>query len=760
MQASDFAIGLLMFSSIGLLLCGVAYVILKKRTVHNDSIFLKEKRKVSVNFWHTMYQKLLHFPVTRRYVHRLRKQFELFFPGDTREVIAMTCKVVLTVFVAMLLLAVGIAFINPSVYMALCGAITAVVINEQVVRSVVNYNEKKLLVELDIFTELVQFHYLQSRMIDEAIQDSLVGKNKLAERHGNQILKVLQSEDLDDDLNRYNNSVTNKFLREFMCICVTTFLYGDSELGGRSRFLESLKGLKERIGSELTRVAEVQFRFRMLPIMCILPMFALEAISGWAISTVSELEAYYHGYYGLIATVACLLACIVCYLMINQLKDVRLADLSDHQFLVWITSIPTVRKAFTSYFNKNYGLKLRCEKMLKQTGSRLTADTLLAKRLLFGVVTIISTVVLCLGMHFYVRNRITSQVTGTGSKSSTASETDSVIMMLMIRGYTAKYLDYDAVAAYNAELPPEGERASGMNAEVKQFWKSVLLADFEEGSGCSIPEEMAMQVIHQYNVEHSSSTRLYTAYLGTGTEELREYDVSMVREAYEQLENMRVAAEEPKAIKLGILNESVAEDVMNRVYDYQGAYFHWYELLIAMMLGVAAFWVPYIWLLYTKRDSQQLMEFEVMQFQALIMILMPIKRMSAPLIMDWMLMFAEIFRPGIHRCIVELPADESKAFNDLIESEPYAPFQDLIRKMQMCDKVGVFKAFYNMEVTHQNFVEHRKQSENVRLETNSALAQTLVFVPLLCVLFVYLIAPFIVESFGQLTTTMYQMQSM
>ena len=71
----------------------------------------------------------------------------------------------------------------------------------------------------------------------------------------------------------------------------------------------------------------------------------------------------------------------------------------------------------------------------------------------------------------------------------------------------------------------------------------------------------------------------------------------------------------------------------------------------------------------------------------------------------------------------------------------------------MCDKVNVGQAFASMDVTQQNFTELYQQENTHRLEAGVSLANMLVMIPLLTILALYLVIPFIVEAFGQLSTT-------
>lgn len=726
-------------------------------TSAESSIFTAKKKKhVHTSNYDKLYNNLENMFGVKGYTRKIRGVFEMYFPGDERLIKELTVKMVVGIFTFLVASIVIVLMLKPTVYMLFCTVVLVYVINDQVVHYIITSNEAKMLLELDNFIELLQFNFLQNSMIDEALHDCMIGKNKLIERHVQKILDVIQSENMEDALYVYNATVRNNFLKELMCICVTVFQYGDTKIDGRSSFLDNLKRLKDRIGSASVDNNELKYNFMMLPILCVIPLFAAQFLKDWAISMIPELEAYFNGYYGFIVTIVCAVVSIVSYVLVNALREDGMVDLSDHAFLQWISDIPFIHGRLVAYYNSNYGKELQISKLLRQLGSRLTVYTLAIKRMLFAVIAFVVTLSGIYGFNTYMRYHITSHVTGTGSKSSAASEEESIVMMLLIKGYTTKYLDYNAVDAYNEA---NGTNVVSLNDAVKSHWEKELINDIESGN-VEISDEDAMIVIQQYNEEHSTSTNLYTAYLGTTDGAIRDYDEDMINMANKQLKGFITTAESPSPLSLPIFESSVTDDVIEAVTTYQNSYVHWYHVFVCVLLSCIAFMIPYVWLLYNKRSMQFQLQSEVMQFHALVMILMPVKGISAQTILDWMLIFSNVFHKSIHTCTIKMTSAEKEAFDGLIAAEPYEPFRDLVRKLQMCDKVGVASAFATIGVTRNNYVEKSKQESKHRAMTNSALAVMIVYIPVIVIFALFLAVPFLSESFGQLNTTLYEMTQM
>lgn len=743
---------------VALVLLLLVYAVLKHREDKvDDNVFTKKNKHVHSSHSKRVYENLQSVPLIRAYTRKIHGVFEMYFPGDERTIIEMTDKVVLMILAVVAAVMAIILALRSTLFTVFCGVVLVYVVSDSIVQYTVDKINRQLYRELDNFIELLQFNYLQSHMIEEALSDSIVGKNKLVEKHMKKILDVLRADDFDDAMNIYNTAVSDRFLKELACICFSVFQYGDPIVDNQHSFLKNLKMLKGRIGAEVTRKNEVDFRFRFRGLICIAPLFFVSSLKNWAIKEIPELESFFNGYYGFTAIIVCTVVCIVSYFLNNVLKSDGLLDLSEHNFLTWVSELPPIKKQLTSYYNANYGRKLQYVKLLKQVGSKLTVYTLAVKRFLFAIVTMVVTIVLFIGMNIYTKDTIQNSITGKGSRSSAANEEESIVMMLMIKGYTNYYLEHDILRDYNSA---NGTKVQTINDDVKNFWQDQLFDEFDTGRVIEISDDDAMQVIKQYNKEHSTSTKLYTAYFGTEDGQLRTPDADMMELAEKQLSGLVETACGKKPLSLELFEESVATDVMDRVMSYKNAYVHWYHVFISCIAGSIAFFIPYVWILINKRSLQQLLEAEVMQFQAIVLVLMPIKSMSPQTIMDWLFMFSRAFRSGIHRCLIMLPASEEKAFDDLIEEEKYEPFQDLIRKMKMCDRVGVQNAFSTLEVTRNNFAERNKQAAAQRLEKNADLSGALILVPAAVVFGAILAVPFLLEAFGELSTTMSRMSTM
>jgi hypothetical protein len=202
----------------------------------------------------------------------------------------------------------------------------------------------------------------------------------------------------------------------------------------------------------------------------------------------------------------------------------------------------------------------------------------------------------------------------------------------------------------------------------------------------------------------------------------------------------------------------LSDEILRRITHYEKSYYHWYYLIISVLLSVLFSYIPYIILLLKKQLMQMSMEDEVMQFQAIIIMLMHIKKMNIETILDWLENFAEVFCPAIRECADTYSYDEELAFSLLKEKEPFLPFVRIVQNLEACDKVGIVKAFDEIKSDRNYFIEKRKQENEIIITNKAVIGKVLAYIPMFLTLVLYLILPFVLESISRLMGYIKQIQ--
>lgn len=203
--------------------------------------------------------------------------------------------------------------------------------------------------------------------------------------------------------------------------------------------------------------------------------------------------------------------------------------------------------------------------------------------------------------------------------------------------------------------------------------------------------------------------------------------------------------------------EEIKEEVNTRILSYQKISYHILYLLPCAAAGWLISYLPILLVLCRKYFRQLNMEDEVMQLQSIILMLVYIKRMNVEILLEWMENFSDIFREPLIECVDHFSYDEELALERLKERVPFLPFVRIAEDLQACDRLGVEAAFDEIAGQRDFFADKRKQDNEITLSNKGVIAKAAAYVPLVMLLGLYLIVPFVLESMSQLMGYMAEM---
>lgn len=203
--------------------------------------------------------------------------------------------------------------------------------------------------------------------------------------------------------------------------------------------------------------------------------------------------------------------------------------------------------------------------------------------------------------------------------------------------------------------------------------------------------------------------------------------------------------------------EEIAEEAKARIMAYQKIHYHLYYLLPCIAAGWISSFFPVLLVLCRRYFRKLNMEDEVMQLQSIILMLVYIKRMNVEILLEWMENFSDIFREPFIECVDHFSYDEELALEKLKERVPFLPFVRIVEDMEACDRLGVEAAFDEIAGQRDFFADKRKQDNEITLANKGVIARAAAYVPLVMLLGLYLIVPFVLESMSQLMGYMAEM---
>ncbi len=173
--------------------------------------------------------------------------------------------------------------------------------------------------------------------------------------------------------------------------------------------------------------------------------------------------------------------------------------------------------------------------------------------------------------------------------------------------------------------------------------------------------------------------------------------------------------------------------------------------LIFFMSIFISFAMGYISLIVKRQIIIMNTEDEIVRFQAVILMLMYIDKISTQQLLGAVSDFAVIFKEDINGLIRGLSYKGKKIFEESKNKTQFLPFAKLLNGFIACDTLPICKAFQDIDSDRKYYIEkHRQESEEI-IERKSAIAKTLAYVPLCLVIIIKLIIPFVVEGISRLS---------
>lgn len=724
-----------------------------------ESIFLANKGKAKFNRILLLYNTLDNLPPTKKYLNRLRREFEMVAPGDERFAKERATWITLFTWGGGALATILVLLLKPTLYMFFIVMFTVYIVSQEAVNTIVEKNEMTLMTQFLQFLSRFRYHYLIDNTVDDAIMDSIAEVPHLMQLHAKLILSVLQSDSqkIDEELLRYKNAISNLYLKQFLAICVTTMQNGDQKVDGQSLCLTNVKDLRVDVEIEIRKRKDIRAGFGGAVIMVAVPVYTLQAISNWGVSTISSLQSFYYGTMGSVMMMGAFVVTIATYAKINQMRETHHQQASEHYVLRAVCEWKLVKKFTTNYWNVNYGKKLRLEKLLKRTGSNLHAEHFLVQSILCGFAAFFASLVILLASNVSTRDYINTDYSSIASEATSGTEEQLIIVMMLTKYYYDFYRDQDILELYKQAT---GQNVDKYTEDVQTWFNSQLEQHFSEG-GAQLSEEDTIALIQQYNQINSASTMMYTKLFGTtGVPVYDENDIEN-KKAFNQMKKLiESAAEKEPLYNTTGLYELVEKYTYNKYTAYHNTYFHWWFYLIAVIALVVVYNVPMFLMRSKEEELQIVMQDEVIQYHAIILLLIYFENVNALTILEWMNIFSEVFTTSIARCITDFTMNEQDALQKLYDSEPYEPFQRIVENLMMVDDVGVLQAFNELSATRKSNQESRSQDNKNIIAKRAEKAGMLMQAPLWYVALGYLVGPMIIEAFKQMANMVSEISTM
>lgn len=141
---------------------------------------------------------------------------------------------------------------------------------------------------------------------------------------------------------------------------------------------------------------------------------------------------------------------------------------------------------------------------------------------------------------------------------------------------------------------------------------------------------------------------------------------------------------------------------------------------------------------------------EILNLQAMILLLIDVPNLTLMKLLDTLGSYGELYRKKLLRCADAYAAEDVKSLEQLFEEEENPAFRQLAGRILASERVGLKAAFSEMAADRHFFREQLKLDMEQERKEKAANAQVIAFLPMMFLMFAYLILPFLVVSLEQM----------
>jgi len=418
----------------------------------------KEKKNIGIslatskrktNVFMKIYKTLSGKPLVKTYLDHIRRRYEILYPGDEKEIAAQTMKTAMVTWISCLL-AISILWVNQLNYINLwVGILLIYVINNEIIGYMINRTETKLLEDMVVFLSEVRHNYYVNRMVDDAVLGAMEGLGYEMKVHAVKLYNILISNNLKDEVAKYNAVTHNKYLKMFLSLCVGVLEYSDKKVRGQYLFIFNIENLKKEIHIEILKQKKLRFLFSGITFVTLAAIIPLNAIKKFGLSMMPELDSFYNGKSGILLVTFTLITAMVVYKVNNHLKETKQLLPKKYYYLKRLEQIKAIKLALDNYTEKHYGKMLKLQDILKRMGETITPRQLLLQRMIAAGVAFTLSLLFMFYIHQNNRNNLLTKVPNLNTNFSVMNSSQQEMMKEIILKKVNEYKECKNVTKEN-----------------------------------------------------------------------------------------------------------------------------------------------------------------------------------------------------------------------------------------------------------------------------------------------------------------------
>ena len=763
----------------------IAFLILQKKNKANKSIALQkmltsnESALSSGAMLQKIYTKLIRLPIINRYVYKIRRRLELLHDDDEYTIRNETAKIALKGIIYTLVAAIVLTYINrEDLFMMIVSLIGVLVVVENLTDMMVNKIEDTLLrQQLELFSE-VRHAYHETNMVEEALYEASLLEDMEVVIQADKIYEILISAEPELELEKYYDIAPNRFLKAFAGISYLTKEFGDRKIGGISLYLKNMNNITQELQLEILKRDKLDYLFNSLTYIALAPILFILPLKNWAMNSFESTRDFYEGPGGFLAQLGLLVLIFLSYSLLKRVKDnsdrTRAEDEKETPWQERVYRLPIIEQFIDQLMPKSTQKEyVKMRNLLKETNSHMKMEWLYVNRVVWCVVGFFISIFVISQAHAITINNILYSTTSESAVFGQMSDSDKNAgdaLSAFDRFFISNLVENNEII--KSVRNESREVAIGKIADQMLYISNQPLSD-ESATYLAkrVERKLKFKSIQSTSARASIQKAILDSHIEMPTEDFVDQLADMIYEKAWENKN------DPGIITLETIKECVIE-IYNiplstdqaytnatRVYEklkiYANEYFKWIEIVLALLIAYAMYYMPVIILMFQRKMRAMEMEDEVMQFQTIILMLMYIERISVEFIIEWLARYANIFKEPLAKCLNNYESGAIEALEELKEDAPYKPFVRIVESLQSAvENVKLTDAFDELEQERAFYQEVRKETNERLVNKKARIGRIIGFAPMVTLFVGYLIGPLIWSSVVDMGTYFSQMGSL
>ena len=391
---------------------GIAYYIMSKKMQKSEYKKIQKLQKgTKSNLFsaEVIYQKLYltysRIPFIKRYLLKLRRRLEILNIDDEYITRRESAKIITKALVILIPLFIITIVITKSNYllMFILLIFELFMIDILIEGSVDKKDDALLVQQVDFFSE-IRHAYHEFNMVEEAIYQVSQDDEKEVSRQGEKIYEILISDDPETELEKYYDVAPNNFLKEFAGLSYLTKEFGDRKVDGASLYLKNVDNITQEMQIEILKRDKLNYVFRSLSLISIVPVLLLEPLKSWAVSNFSFVKNWYYGKSGMIVQILILIITFVSYILVRKLKDNGSVNMNtkntENPWQAKVYKNKLGKKIVDLFLPKDGTKQYKKEKdLLKDSASPLKLEWVYVNRICITIITFIASIFVFMYLH-------------------------------------------------------------------------------------------------------------------------------------------------------------------------------------------------------------------------------------------------------------------------------------------------------------------------------------------------------------------------